>query len=194
MRGGALLANLLDLGVEPGDVDTVLLSHLHADHVGWLADAAGAPHVPNAQYQLDEAEWDFWTAPGHEDDPVGPTPDELAVIGARRRRLTEGDQPVAGVRAVRTAGHTPGHLGFAVEGTSGSAFVVGDALHCPAEVLHPDLRWVGDHDPAAAVATRVAVAARVAQPGVVLVGPHFPGAVFRRYDPTTKPALVPYTS
>jgi glyoxylase-like metal-dependent hydrolase (beta-lactamase superfamily II) len=193
MRGGALLRNLRELGVEPADVDAVLLTHLHADHVGWVGDESGSgvPTFPNAEHWVSEDEWDFWTGPGHEGDPVGPRPHELAVIGARRRHLVEGSEPVAGVSVVRTDGHTPGHVAFSVRGSHTHALVVGDAVHCPAEVLHPDLVWVGDHDPATAVRTRTAVADRLGRDGAVLVGPHFPDAVFRTYDPAATPPLVP---
>ena len=194
MRGGALLQNLQALGVRPEGVDAVLLTHLHADHVGWLGDESGdgVPTFPNAEYWLSEEEWDFWARPEQQGEAVGPRPHELAVIDSRRRHLVEGTVPVEGVTAVRTAGHTPEHLAFSVQGTRAHALVVGDAVHCPAEVLHPDLRWVGDHDPATAVRTRAGLADRVGRDGAVLVGPHFPDAVFTHYDPAATPSLTPY--
>lgn len=185
MRGGMLLENLRALGVEPGDVDAVLLTHLHADHVGWIGneDADGVPTFPNAEYWLDDAEWAFWTRPENSAEAVAPRPHELALIAGRRRHLVAGTEPVAGVTAVATTGHTPGHHAFAVRGSHTSALVVGDAVHCPGEVLHPDVVWVGDHDAAEAVRTRHDIADWVGTEDVVLVGPHFPDAVFRRFDP-----------
>jgi glyoxylase-like metal-dependent hydrolase (beta-lactamase superfamily II) len=193
MRGGTLLQNLHELGVEPAEIDGVLLTHLHADHVGWLGDESGdgVPTFPNADCWVTDAEWDFWAGGGHLGDAVGPRPHELGIIAARRRTLVPGSGPVAGVSAVRTAGHTPGHVAFAVRGNEAHALIVGDAVHCPAEILHPDLAWVGDHEAATAVATRIELAERVGRDGAVLVGPHFPDAVFRRYDPTASPSLTP---
>jgi glyoxylase-like metal-dependent hydrolase (beta-lactamase superfamily II) len=82
-------------------------------------------------------------------------------------------------------------VALSVRGTDARALVVGDAVHCPAEILHPDLVWVGDHDAGTAVRTRTTLADRVGRDGTVLVGPHFPDAVFRRYDPAATPSLTP---
>lgn len=190
MRGGALVQNLHELGVEPAAIDAVLLTHLHADHVGWVGDESGTgvPTFPNAEYWVSEVEWEFWTHPEHQGNVVGPRPHELRIIGGRRRPLVEGSEPVAGVRAVRTEGHTPGHVAFSVRGTDRRALILGDAVHCPAEILHPDLVWVGDHDAATAVRTRTALAGSA---GTVLVGPHFPDVVFLEHDPAATPSLTP---
>ena len=69
--------------------------------------------------------------------------------------------------------------------------MVGDAVHCPTEVLRPDLRWVGDVDADAAVETRRGIATRLDGSETVLVGPHFPDVVFRRVDRASSPQLVP---
>ena len=193
MSGGTLLANLHALGVEPADVDAVLLTHLHADHVGWIGDESGtgSPTFPEAEYWVGEAEWDFWARPEQHGDVVGPRPHELEIIDARRRPLVQGSEPVPGVTPVLSGGHTPGHFAFAVRGSAGQALVVGDAVHCPAEVLHPDMVWVGDHDAAAAVRTRTALTRSAAEPGTVLVGPHFPDAVFLELDRDATPSLTP---
>lgn len=181
MRGGALLENLRSLGVEPGQIDAVLLTHLHADHVGWLGDetGSGVPTFPNADYWLAEEEWSFWAKPENAGDPVGPRRHELDIIDSRRRFLVAGSEPLDGVSARPTTGHTPGHVAFSVQGPAGRALVVGDAVHCPAELVHPDLVWVGDHDAQQAVRTRVDIAQGLWEDGATLVAPHFPGSVFR---------------
>jgi len=81
-------------------------------------------------------------------------------------------------------GHTPGHFSFHIAGTARRAFVIGDAAHCPAEVLRPDLSWAGDLDPGAAIQIRRRLTGLLPAPDAVLVGPHFPDPVFRQLDPT----------
>lgn len=189
MRGGALLRNLAALGVEPEQIDTILLTHLHADHVGWIGDETAT--FPNAEYWVGEPEWLYWIRPENSGDVVGPRPNELDVIGSRHRFLVDGAEPVEGITAVLTAGHTPGHFAFAVQGADARAFIVGDALHCPAEALRPDLGWVGDIDGKAAVDTRRDLVAHVRGTGAVLVGPHFPNTVFMQY---TTSGLAPLTT
>ena len=194
MRGGALLDNLRALGLEPSDIDTVLLTHLHADHVGWIGNesADGVPTFPNAEYWLNDAEWEFWNRPENSTEAVSPRPHQLALTDARRRPLVEGSEPLDGVTAVATMGHTPGHFGFPVLGSRTRAFIVGDAVHCPGEILHPDVVWVGDQAPAEAVDTRRAIADRVGDGDgdVVLVGPHFPDAIFRSYRRSAAQPMV----
>ncbi|MFG6402649.1 MULTISPECIES: MBL fold metallo-hydrolase [unclassified Microbacterium] len=158
----------------------------HADHLGWLGDetGSGAPTFPNADYWLTEGEWRFWARPENVGDAIGPRQHELDIIASRRNDLVAGSEPLDGVFAVPTSGHTPGHVAFSVEGTAGRALIVGDAMHCPAEIGHPDLVWVGDHDPRRAVSTRIDIAERARGDGVTLVAPHFPNSVFRREHPS----------
>jgi glyoxylase-like metal-dependent hydrolase (beta-lactamase superfamily II) len=185
IRGGDLLNNLARLGLGPDDIDTVLITHLHADHVGWVTrERDGQRTFGRATYWVSDQEWDFWNQPANAGKPTGPRGQELQVIADARHTLTDGASPAPGITAVATPGHTPGHFSFHISGTARRAFVIGDAAHCPAELLRPDLSWAGDLDPGVAIQIRRRLAGLLPAPDTVLVGPHFPDPVFRQLDPT----------
>lgn len=183
IRGGAMLENLAGLGVRPSDIDAVLLTHLHLDHVGWLTSpghAGGAAMVfDRAEYFLTEAEWDFWQPVGGVSRRGGPDGARLELMGSRLSLLEDGAAPLPGVNAMHTPGHTPGHCSFVVSSGTERAIVLGDTIHCPLEVSHPELTLLGDVDRAAGRATRDRLAAELSE-GAVAVGTHFPDVVFGR--------------
>jgi glyoxylase-like metal-dependent hydrolase (beta-lactamase superfamily II) len=196
MRGGDLLNNLARLGLGPDDIDTVLITHLHADHVGWVThERDGRCTFGRATYWVSDPEWDFWNQPANAGKPTGPRGQELRAIADARHTLADGASPAPGITAVATPGHTPGHFSFHIAGTARRAFAIGDAAHCPAEVLRPDLSWAGDLDPGAAIQIRRRLAGLLPTPDAVLVGPHFPDPVFRQLDPagsTLRPIAAPF--
>lgn len=181
MAGGQLLDSLAAVGLRPDDIDAVLLSHLHADHVGWITphDDTTRATFPNAEYFVGVGEFDFWGQPANMARLTAPTPRQYSVIGSRRHDLRTGDQPYQGIEALLTPGHTPGHVSFVLSGYGTQrAIVVGDAMHTAAEILHPDMCWTGDLDPQAAVASRHALVGELSRPGTATIGPHFTGTVF----------------
>jgi glyoxylase-like metal-dependent hydrolase (beta-lactamase superfamily II) len=187
--GGTMLDNLAVLGVQPGDVDAVLFSHLHGDHTGWIidpttatgsADAPGRATFSNATHYLSEAEWDYWTT--KEAGGVGPAPtaEQLAVLAPRMAPLGEGAGPLPGIDVMPTPGHTPGHLSFVISSGEDRALVLGDAVHCPIEINQPELTFSADVDPAMAQRTRIHIEQELSHPGTVAAGPHFADLVFGR--------------
>lgn len=179
IAGGSMLVNLAKVGVEPGDVDAVLFSHLHRDHTGWIVDA-GAAGFPNATHYLSEAEWAYWTQPGRAGVGPAPTGEQLAVLGERLCFVGDGDRPAPGIDVMATPGHTPGHLSFVVSSGGERAIVLGDAVHCPVEILEPELSFVVDVDPALARRTREHLERELTRPATIAAGPHFADLVFGR--------------
>ena len=180
--GGTLLEQLEKEGVRPEDVDTVLFSHLHRDHTGWLA-RDGRLCFPNARHLLAEAEWGYWSAEGRAGIGPAPTEDQLAALAGRFEGVAEGDRPAPGIDVMAPPGHTPGHLSFVLSSGAARAVVLGDAVHCPVEILEPELAFVVDVDPALAQRTRAHLEAELVRPGTFAAGAHFPDLVFGRLLP-----------
>jgi glyoxylase-like metal-dependent hydrolase (beta-lactamase superfamily II) len=185
--GGALVDNLRRLGVAPEDIDAVLFSHLHRDHTGWIIDprtldagteGSGTPTFRNAVHYLSRAEWEYWTTAATLG--VGPAPlaEQLAVLGSRLSFVDDGESVVPGVDVVATFGHTPGHLSFVISDGRERALVLGDAVHCPVEILDPELTFSADIDPALAQRTRAYIAQRLLEPETIAAAPHFADLVF----------------
>jgi glyoxylase-like metal-dependent hydrolase (beta-lactamase superfamily II) len=180
ITGGRLIESLAKCGLTPADIDVVLFTHLHRDHTGWLsADADGTgPTFHNARHLVAEAEWKYWTDSAR--GSFAPAISELSSLSARLDWLCDGESLIPGVNAMMTAGHTPGHCSFVISSGNERAIIVGDTLHCPVEISHPELALMADVDPHAARATREALDRELATPGVMTVGAHFPETAFGR--------------
>ncbi|WP_406859385.1 MBL fold metallo-hydrolase [Streptomyces sp. HUAS MG47] len=179
---GALPASLAAADIDPADVDTVVLTHLHTDHVGWAvvteaavpsADGTAAaggrrPYFPNAEYLLQRAEFDAL-------DALNPQlrealTDPLADAG--RLRLLDGDTPLRTGRAIATPGHTPGHQSVLVADGRELALVTGDLLVHALQLLHPELAYAHELDPEAARRSRERMLGRAAATTLHLATPH----------------------
>ena len=179
--GGGLLADLASQGVMPADVDLVVFSHLHPDHVGQTFEPGGEPVFEHAAYAVAVADWRFFSDPSRAADfPwIAPQAGRLAKPrpggGHFELRLLEGGEELApGVTALPAPGHTPGHTALSVRSGAAEALLAADAFFHPAQLACP--HWVNsaDSDPVAAVATRRALLERVVDRDVVLATCHFP--------------------
>jgi glyoxylase-like metal-dependent hydrolase (beta-lactamase superfamily II) len=173
--GGDLPEHLAAAGVTPAEVDTVVCTHLHADHIGWLAPW-GAPFFPNATVRFGVEDWRHFA-----DNPdVAPA---LAVLDAEGRiEPIDGDDVALapGLTARHTPGHTPGHYGLVVSSGSERAVLLGDAVECPLQVEEPDFWVLSDVDPALARRTREAVWRELEGTETLVGAAHFPDLRFGR--------------
>lgn len=177
-------------GVTPEDVDLVLLTHLHTDHVGWLTRWEGeqwVPTFPRARHVTSRTEWDYWAQADVEperrqmlDDSVLPV--EQAGLMAPAVVPPGGLDVARGVRLVPTPGHTPGHVSVQITSRGQTALITGDAVHHPVQVAFPGICSCVDVDPAHAVRTREALLAEAQDAGALLLGTHFPAPVAARID------------
>lgn len=176
--GGGLLGALADNGFRPADIDVLALSHLHLDHVGWLADLAGRPTFARARVLVGRADWEYFVEGGDAALPLAGhiRAGLLAIAQAGRLTLLDADGPIAsGVTRLAAAGHTPGHSVFVVSDGPDRALLLGDALYCPAQLTQTDWAALTDVDPDLARATRRRLAGDLAERGGAAVGCHFPG-------------------
>jgi glyoxylase-like metal-dependent hydrolase (beta-lactamase superfamily II) len=178
--GIRLIENLTAAGAGPGDIDAVLITHMHRDHIGGLL-RGGAAVFTNAAVYIARPEFEYWKGKGDDAEKI-----EAAYQG--RLRLFEpqsldaaNPEPlVPGVTAFAAYGHTPGHTVFLVEGGNKKLLVWGDLTHATAiQVPHPEVAVTYDADPAQAVETRRKVFAYAAANHILVAGMHiaYPGVV-----------------
>jgi glyoxylase-like metal-dependent hydrolase (beta-lactamase superfamily II) len=169
------------LGVAPDDVDLMLFTHLHADHVGWATrwvDGRWVPTFRNARHVVAEPEMAYWearnaTAPvnhGSFDDSIVPL-----VEAGLLDRVPADHAPLRGLRFRPLPGHTPGQVGIMLHGARQQALIAADAVHHPVQLLLPALTSRFCSDPADAVTTRLALLEEAAADGLTLVPHHARG-------------------
>lgn len=179
------LARLAAAGVTPEDVDVVVNTHLHADHVGWntrLVDGEWVPTFPNARYLFPRADHDFWNPANHHtrrmeeanrnvfEDSVEP------VVRAGLATLWEGSFVIDESLTLAPApGHTPGSCVVLLSSGEDRAAFVGDLLHNPVQVLEPRCNSCFCEDPAGARDSRHRVLGEAADTGRIVFPAHLPG-------------------
>jgi glyoxylase-like metal-dependent hydrolase (beta-lactamase superfamily II) len=143
---GQMLSNLAATGLSPADIDTVLYTHLHADHTGWTSGRDGLT-FSNAQHLIGaEAEMEHWRA--NQDHPFAPPVETvLDPMSARLGVCSDGQTVAPGVTVRATQGHTPGHQSVIVSSGAERAVLLGDVAHCPAQLVEPEWSVLFDVDP-----------------------------------------------
>jgi glyoxylase-like metal-dependent hydrolase (beta-lactamase superfamily II) len=174
LRRSVWLGDLEGAGVTPEQVDLVICTHLHVDHVGWntrLQDGRWTPTFPNATYLFAGEEWEFWR---HERDACI-ADSVVPVVEAGRARLVDGDHVIdPWLRLEPTPGHTPGHVCVRLTTDAGQAVFSGDLMHRVVQVAEPQWSSRFCHDGKRAADTRRRFIERHADTGVLILASHFP--------------------
>lgn len=164
-----IVAALTAAGRRPEDITLIVLSHLHADHIGGLM-RDGEPVFANARLIAGRREWDHWAAAGNDgfERLLRPFADSIELIG-------DGDSPFSGATAILAPGHTPGHMVFGLQSDGARLMLTADtANHVLWSVAHPDWEVRFDLDRAGAIATRQRILGRIADERVPFIGYHMP--------------------
>lgn len=188
-NSGELSQRLQDEGVAAADIDTVFLTHLHADHVGWNTKMEDQqPRFPNAQYIAPEADWKMCQR------RLETSPENAAYVQENVAPLREHghlelvDNEIAladGVQTVHTPGHTPGHTSVKIETDGGreqDVWLLGDVAAHPLQVTTPTHHYSFDGDPGTAAETRTDIVEQVEAQNGIIGACHFPGPGFGRVD------------
>ncbi|MDP3261938.1 MAG: MBL fold metallo-hydrolase [Tabrizicola sp.] len=165
------LAALTAAGITPDQVDVVVLTHMHGDHIGGLIDADGlTPTFANARYVTGSAEHNYWAGAANEgfDKNVKPLNDKFTF-------LEDGGSPISGITAMAAFGHSPGHMVYMVESNGQRLAITADtANHYVWSLQKPDWEVRFDADKAAAAATRKRVFGMIAADKIPFIGYHMP--------------------
>jgi glyoxylase-like metal-dependent hydrolase (beta-lactamase superfamily II) len=173
-------------GYEPEDMDFVLCTHLHVDHVGWntrLVDGKWVPTFPNAKYIMDKKDLDFWGSIDADTD--------IDFMQVQRQVFKDSLMPVInaglaqpvdapsiiceGVRLISTPGHTPGHVSVVLESEGQTGLITGDFIHHPIQFHDPALVSPFDVDNEMAIETRRRIFGEYADTPTLIIGTHFAG-------------------
>jgi len=186
----AYMRSLAAAGVSVADIDFVMCTHLHPDHVGWntrLENGRWVPTFPNARYVFARNEFDYWREQNAK-APVAQFGDSvLPVVEAAKADIVTYDFAIGDhARILPTPGHTPGHVGFAFGKGKDTAVFSGDLMHTPLQTLYPGLSPKFDVDPAQAAVTRRSFLERYCDTDTLCCTAHFPspsvGKIRRKGD------------
>jgi len=179
-RQGRYLDDLRAAGADPEDIDIVVCTHLHIDHVGWNTRLVGGRWVPTfsrARYVFVGEEWEFWRRESQTGaEPTGCIADSvMPVVAAGQADLVDSHHVLGKhLRFEPSPGHTPGHVCLRLRTSGGEAVFSGDLMHRTVQVAEPQWSSIFCHDGAQAARTRGQFVEQHADSGVLVLAAHFP--------------------
>jgi glyoxylase-like metal-dependent hydrolase (beta-lactamase superfamily II) len=179
-------------GVGIGDIDFVMCTHLHTDHVGWntkLENGRWVPTFPKARYVFADRELAYWTKRQQDDPAACPWVEDsvLPIVAAKRADVVKSAHAFDDlVTLIPTPGHTIDHYSVQVGKAGADAIITGDMIHSPLQARYPELGMLADYDSKQAGVTRRELFGRVCDSSTLMCTAHFPspstGRVVRHKD------------
>ena len=170
--------SMAEAGIKPGEIDAVVLSHAHVDHIGGIVGADDKPLFPNAQYYISQSDFEFWTDEGKLGGPlkdfVAHARKNLLPVRDRIVFIKDGQEFLPGVQAIAAPGHTVGHTIYTVSSAGKSFVFLGDLSHHHVLLLEkPRMQFSYDSDPKQAAETRVKLLDMIAANKLPVMSYHY---------------------
>ncbi len=190
---GSLIPNMQAAGIDPKNIDTVLVSHFHGDHVSGIRAKAGAANFPNAEIMVPGPEWQFWNDASQQSKVIDAFKPGFAnvkrvfdPIAKDVKQFEYGKELVPGITAVDARGHSPGHTAFIVASGNGKLLVTSDTVNHQILIRNPEWSLWADMDAAMAVTARKKLLEMAAADKMQIAAYHLPfpstGFISKRGD------------
>jgi glyoxylase-like metal-dependent hydrolase (beta-lactamase superfamily II) len=180
MKGDRFEKELAAIGLGVNDIDYVMCTHLHGDHVGWntrLENGRWVPTFPKARYVMADRELAYWTQRERDNPASAPwiTDSVLPIVAAKREQIVRSDFAFSEqVKFIPSPGHTIDHFSVLVGNAGEDALITGDMTHSPLQGRYPDLGMMSDYDSPQAGKTRREIFDRFCEERTIMCASHFP--------------------
>jgi glyoxylase-like metal-dependent hydrolase (beta-lactamase superfamily II) len=175
---GGLLPNMRGAGINPADIDTVIITHAHPEQIGGTLDDEGKPIYTNAHYYMWKGEWEFWFS----DIAFSKTPEHFVTTARKNLEpiqdqltlLDRESEIMPGIGVIAAPGHTPGHIVISFSSSGEQLLFASDTVLCPLHLEHPDWTPIYDILPEEAAVSKRRIFDLAAGQKVLVMGHHFP--------------------
>ena len=181
---GKLVQNLKSIGIDYLDIDAVIISHAHGDHVGGITDSESRLVFSNARHIISREEWEFWTSdPELKQLKVEEETRQMFCKTVQEHLIPIKDQIylidketgiIPGVECIKALGHTPGNMAVLISSNAERLLFAGDVFHHPLQLAAPHLNDIFDLDPEKASRTRIQMLSKTITPDILIFTSHFP--------------------